>query len=83
MNLDGTTMTADGTKVTRRQYQLLSLFAKNKDKLLTKEEIYKVLWPTKRHVNSLAVLINFTRRILPQIEIETIHGSGYIYRGER
>ena len=78
------TLLLDGEKevLTQRESDLLKLFSKNKNKVLTREQILKNLWGNDDYFmgRSLDVFISRLRKIIskdPSIQIENLHGIGF------
>ena len=68
--------------LTQREFELLKLFAENKDKVLTREQILKNIWGEDDYFmgRSLDVFISRLRKILskePGVQIENLHGIGF------
>ena len=70
--------------LTQRESELLKLFIDNKNIVLKREEILKILWGDDDYFmgRSLDVFISRLRKILsdePNIAIENLHGIGFRY----
>ncbi len=70
--------------LTQRESELLKLFIDNKNIVLKREEILKILWGNDDYFmgRSLDVFISRLRKILsdePHIAIENLHGIGFRY----
>lgn len=70
--------------LTQKEFSLLMLFAQNKDRVLTSNEIIREIWGTDEDVNSRALwtLISRLRKKLKNenthLEISSMRGGGYI-----
>jgi DNA-binding response OmpR family regulator len=75
-------------KLTFKESQLLELFMRNKEQVITKEQILDKVWGLNSDVemNNIEIYIHYLRRKLdPEncgIQIETIRGIGYCLRGK-
>ena len=71
-------------QLTHRKAKILHLLIKNKDKLVTKEEIHHMVWQ-RYEINNQQMIKNLINNIRYTLEkeniiIETIYSSGYILR---
>ncbi len=69
-------------KLTKKENQLISIFFKNPNTLIKREELLKLIWGKNDHNNSrsMDVYINKIRKILscdPKINIVNYHGTGF------
>ncbi len=85
-NTELLTLTTDNIehKLTLREAELLTYFAKNQGKLLNREEILKSIWGNDDYFNgrSLDVFISRIRKYLKadkSIKLENRHGVGFIF----
>lgn len=74
-------------RLTVVECQLLQLFMRNADRVLTKREIYKHIWQHEHYDdNNLSVFISRLRKILEHItgnqHIRSIRGIGYQFSGD-
>ncbi|NPD85739.1 response regulator transcription factor [Lentimicrobium sp. L6] len=74
-------------RLTLREAELLHLFCQNKNKLLKKEDILNTLWKDDSYFlsRSLDVFVSRLRKLLkkdPRLNIENIHGVGFIFKVE-
>ena len=74
--------TEEKIKLTERESELLKLFLENKNVVLKREEILKILWGDDDYFmgRSLDVFISRLRKILineKEISIENLHGIGF------
>ncbi|WP_107837914.1 response regulator transcription factor [Metasolibacillus meyeri] len=74
-------------RLTIIECQLLQLFMRNADRVLTKREIYEHIWQHEHYDdNNLSVFISRLRKILEQItgsqHIRSIRGIGYQFSGD-
>ena len=73
-------------KLTPKESQLLELFLRNKNQVLTKEQLFDKVWGLTSEVgiNNLEVYLSLLRKKLKAlkcpVEIETIRGMGYFLR---
>ncbi|MDQ7068446.1 MAG: response regulator transcription factor [Sulfurimonas sp.] len=67
--------------LTAKETKLLSFFLQNRDTLVTREEIFAVLYDYEEQPSepSLRVFINKLRKIIGKEKIETIKNLGYRY----
>ncbi len=84
--LDRYTVLKNGRAVSlsSREFQLLAYLAKNRDKVLSKEQIYESVWGTKfGDIGTVAVNIkNLRTKLDPdELYIKTVWGVGYIFTG--
>lgn len=75
-------------KLTLREAELLTFFIKNKDKLISREDILMNIWGNDDYFNgrSLDVFISRIRKYLKDdaaIKIENRHGIGFIFTIEK
>lgn len=71
---------ADGLPVNlgARAFDVLVLLAANRERVVGKEELFRVVWPeTVVEENNLTVQISTLRRVLPHGAITTVTGRGY------
>lgn len=68
----------------RQEFNLLLHFAKHRDFILSKDQLYKVLWPNEEIVNAYKAVSYHVQRLKRQIHsitkmdyIETVYGVGY------
>lgn len=71
-------------KLTFREAELISYFSKNRNKLLSREEILEAVWGGNDYFSgrSLDVFISRLRKIFqddPAVQIENRHGMGYVF----
>ncbi len=69
-----------------REFQLLAYLVKNRDKVVSKEQIYESVWGTKfGDIGTVAVNIKSLRTKLDpdELYIKTIWGVGYILTGSK
>ncbi len=66
-------------ELSKKEYDLLSLFLQNANKALPKEHIIETIWNTSESGSegAIRVYINRLKKHLPQITIENIRGIGY------
>lgn len=79
MKLDGVGLTADGIKLSGKEFQLMSLFLKHKGEILSKNAISQAVWGKAPQSNLLATLVCALKKKL-SIDIFTVTGVGYIYK---
>lgn len=71
------------TKLTHKESQMLELFIRNKNQVITREQILDRVWgiDSEVEINSIEVYLSYLRKKLSQIQsdirIETIRGIGY------
>lgn len=65
--------------LTSKEYDLLVFFVENMDLLVTREKILRTLWDYNYYGSERVVddTIRRLRKKMPDIEIETVYGSGY------
>jgi two-component system, OmpR family, copper resistance phosphate regulon response regulator CusR len=74
--------------LTAKEFQLLEYFLKNKDKVVSREEIARDVWETQfdSQTNVIDVYVNFLRKKIdknfPQKLLHTLVGMGYILKDE-
>lgn len=84
LNLDCHTVRVEGKHVqlSNQLFQLLLYLVRNKDKVVSKEELYKNVWGYDHKdgysTNTLEVNIKRLRKAIGQDYIRTIRGKGYI-----
>jgi DNA-binding response OmpR family regulator len=82
-NIDTSLLYHNNKRVSLRakEIKLLTLFLKNPNRLLSYEEIFRLLWEYDEtpSVGSLRAYINTIRHILGKKEIETVKHVGYRY----
>lgn len=75
----------DGIVLTKKEFQILLLLLRNKNSVVTREQLLSALWntPNNARSNTIDVHIRTLRRKLGDggDVIETVRGSGYIVRG--
>lgn len=66
-------------ELTSKEYDLLVFFIENMDLLVTREKILRTLWDYNYYGSERVVddTIRRLRKKMPDIEIETVYGSGY------
>lgn len=73
-------------ELSRREAQLLEYFMRNRDRVLTREQIEEALWEwgTEPESNALTVLVRKLRHRLQLVDaadwIKTIYGMGYSFK---
>jgi len=82
----GVFLSHNGTKISlkNKELTLLTLFLKQKDRLLTYEQIFQTLWSYSENPSqgSLRAYINTLRQYLGKESIETVKHMGYRYVGK-
>jgi DNA-binding response OmpR family regulator len=74
--------------LTAKEFQLLEYFLRNKDKVVSREEIARDVWETQfdSQTNVIDVYVNFLRKKIdknfPQKLLHTLVGMGYILKDE-
>jgi len=71
-------------KLTYREAELISYFSRNRNKLLTREQILEAVWGGNDYFSgrSLDVFISRLRKFFqdePRVKIENRHGLGYVF----
>ena len=83
IDLEPTRLDKDGLEVelSLREFDLVSLFFHNKDKVVTKEMIFNSLWSADEEGSdgAIRVYINRLKKILGAEALRNIRGVGYIY----
>ena len=65
-------------RIGSRAMDLLLVLIDNRDRVVTKDELHRLVWPGRvMQENNLAVQIATLRKILGSHAITTVHGSGY------
>jgi DNA-binding response OmpR family regulator len=66
-------------KLSKKEYELLSLFLQNTNQLIPKELIIDELWSNTQTGSdgAIRVYINRIKQLIPEINIENIRGIGY------
>jgi two-component system, OmpR family, alkaline phosphatase synthesis response regulator PhoP len=63
--------------LTHKEFQLLSLFARNHGRLLDRDRISKEIWGGKAPGRTIDIHVSRLRRLLPKGAIETVIRVGY------
>lgn len=63
--------------LTRKEFDLLTLFARNPRRVLRRPEIAQLVWGGEVRGRTIDIHISRLRRHLPQGAIETVTGVGY------
>lgn len=77
------TTTNETVELVRKEYQLLEYLMKNKEHILSKEQIYDKVWGMENEIesNNLEVYLTFIRRKLKaihsEVKIKSVRGLGY------
>ena len=71
-------------KLTYREAELISYFSRNRNKLISREEILEAIWGGNDYFSgrSLDVFISRLRKYFqddPVVKIENRHGLGYVF----
>jgi len=90
LDVDNLVLSNDGVKhtLTEVECQLLKLFMKNPDRILTKRDIYHQVWKHENYDdNNLSVFVNRLRTMLgdtahPPVHLHTVRGVGYRFSGD-
>jgi len=90
LDIDNLAFYNDGMRhaLTEVECELLKLFMKNPDQILTKRDIYQQVWKHKNYDdNNLSVFINRLRTILgdsghTRVHLHTVRGVGYRFSGD-
>lgn len=89
LDIDNSVLHHEGKKhvLTATECELLQLFMRNADRVLTKREIYKQIWQHENYDdNNLSVFISRLRKILErttgQQHIHSVRGVGYRFSGD-
>ena len=74
-------------RLSKTEYELLEYFLRNKNQLLSKEQLWEAIWGTKeRYVDdrSISMAISRLRQKLGSAggHLETVHGMGYMWKDE-
>ena len=84
-NTENLTLLKDNEPVhlTAKEVKLISLFLQNRDKIISREEIFDTVYEYEEEPNeaSLRVFINRLRNIIGKEKIQTIKNIGYKYVG--
>ncbi|QAA33787.1 response regulator transcription factor [Clostridium manihotivorum] len=73
------------TVLSKNEYKLAKIFIENKDRIITREEIFEALWDTQDFVDENTLTVNITRlrNRLSELDIndaiKTKRGVGYIF----
>ncbi len=73
---------ADGkeVKLSKKEFELLEYFMRNKGKVLPKETILEAIWGYEASENTLEVYVNYLRKKLGSGIIQTVWGVGYVMK---
>jgi len=90
LDVDNLILSNNGNKhpLTEVECELLKLFLKNPDRILTKRDIYQHVWKHENYDdNNLSVFINRLRTILGDtahtpVHLHTVRGVGYRFSGD-
>ncbi len=74
-------------RLTLREAELLNLFCKNINNVLTKEDILNIIWNNDSYFlsRSLDVFVSRLRKLLKKdkrLKIENIHGVGFVFKAD-
>lgn len=91
LNLSKSTVEKDSKSIelTRNEFKILKYFVRNREKILSREEIMDCLWESESFIddNTLTVNINRLRNKLGELGLrellETKRGQGYILKKEK
>lgn len=72
------TTTSGNTTLPRQEKELLELFLKERDRVITKEQIFEAIWMGEIHEQTLRVYITHLRELLGKSTIRNIRGVGYL-----
>ncbi|MGI8773506.1 MAG: winged helix-turn-helix domain-containing protein [Actinomycetota bacterium] len=64
-------------QLTRKEFDLLTLFARNPRRVLRRPQIAQLVWGGEVHGRTIDIHVSRLRRRLPQGAIETVTGVGY------
>ncbi len=83
MDLDCQRVTTDGvtTALTRTEYEILALFLRNRNRLFSRSEIFKSVWPEQVVVSDRTVDVNISRirKKLGEYASHLVNRSGFGY----
>ncbi|WP_425453312.1 winged helix-turn-helix domain-containing protein [Cohnella lupini] len=90
LDIDNYVLINDGERheLTQVECELLQVFMRNPDRVLTKSEIYKQIWQHENYDdNNLSVFISRIRKMLEsapgsQAHLHTVRGIGYRFSGD-
>jgi DNA-binding response OmpR family regulator len=66
-------------KLSKKEYDLLEYFMRNKGRVLSKDKIIEALWNYEASDNIVEVYVNYLRKKLGEDTIRTVWGAGYIF----
>ncbi len=67
-------------KLSKKEFELLEYFMRNKGKVLPKETILEAIWGYEASENTLEVYVNYLRKKLGSGIIQTVWGVGYVMK---
>lgn len=72
----------DGNKIylSKKEYQLLEFFLKNRERMLKFEDILNEIWDEDVSKEALKSVIKSLRRKAPNLQIQNVFGDGYIFQ---
>lgn len=76
------TMISEGEKIylSKKEYQLLELFLKNRERMLKFEDILNEVWDEDVSKEALKSVIKSLRKKAPNLQIQNVFGDGYIFK---
>lgn len=63
--------------LTTKEYEVLKYFIKNKNKLISRDELHSIIWNYEGNIRVVDDLIRRLRQKMPSLSLETVYGKGY------